>query len=56
MHENNANKFSKCDPCHQRKQEPQNVAQHILTLLKSFVQHVFASINGFSDMYFNGQF
>ena len=35
IHENNANKFSKCDRCHQRKQEPQNFAQHILTLLKS---------------------
>ena len=28
MHENNMGKFSKCEPHHKHKQEPQDVAQH----------------------------
>ena len=28
MHENNMSKFSKCQPCHKHKQQPQDVAQH----------------------------
>ena len=28
MHENNAGKFSKCEPYHKHKQEPEDVAQH----------------------------
>ena len=28
MHENNMGKFSKCEPCHKHKQQPQDVARH----------------------------
>ena len=47
MHENNnMSKFSKCELCHKYKQQPQDIAQHKHYVLKSFVQHISACING----------
>ena len=28
MHKNGMNKFSKCEPCHEHKQDPWDITQH----------------------------